>query len=505
MPASGSVSELTAAGSVPGGAGLARDFAAGDAAASLGATTATQVVSIAGPGGQRGPATAAGRHDQGTLAGSSGPARPGGTDSASPASASTASASTASASTGPASGGPASAPVVSAAAAVAGGQVAAPGSDSVRDVIPDLMATPVFAELRMPGLGDTAARAGQDPANGVIGRGGRQAMPGTTAASPARAGSVSPATSWPGSWLTTARGFGDLIKSRRGLVLTAPLTATAIVAGIVFLAFPGFGDQLLKGLTLHPGATGSMTRSVTSGKQGGAAPGSARRPGTGSGQHGAPAPGRSGSGNGSPGSPSSGSSPAPGQSGHPSPSGQPSPSGRPSGSPAPSPTSSSPAATGSRLPLGYAWQSVTASSIGTTAGWRLGAPATWVLTPGVQSYLRPAAGAARLGVDLAPFAGQAPVREARYLQAAAIAQGTYRRYQLVSILPRRLHGWPAATWTFRWKPAGKPVIDVTEVLFTATTSAGPQPFDISMAAPAANASYASHVLGVALRTFSPLP
>jgi hypothetical protein len=148
---------------------------------------------------------------------------------------------------------------------------------------------------------------------------------------------------------------------------------------------------------------------------------------------------------------------------------------------------------------------VTASSIGTTAGWRLGAPAAWILTPGVQSIVAPAAGAARLRVNLAPFVVQAPVREARRLQAAAIANGTYRRYHLVSILPRRFHGWAAATWTFWWKPAGRPAVDVVEVLFTATTSAGRQPYGISISAPAYRATYASHVMAVALRTFSTLP
>ena len=96
-------------------------------------------------------------------------------------------------------------------------------------------------------------------------------------------------------------------------------------------------------------------------------------------------------------------------------------------------------------------------------------------------------------------------QEARRLQAAALAKGTYRRYHLVSILPRRFHGWPAATWTFWWKPAGRPAVDVVKVLFTAMATAGPQPYDISMSAPAYRSAYASHVLAAALRTFSPLP
>lgn len=106
---------------------------------------------------------------------------------------------------------------------------------------------------------------------------------------------------------------------------------------------------------------------------------------------------------------------------------------------------------------------------------------------------------------MAPFAVPAPVREARRLQASAIAHHRYRGYHLVSIVGITFHGWPAASWTFWWKPLTSPRIDVTEIIFTAQTSAGRQPYILSMAAPAAHAASASHVLRIALRTFTPLP
>jgi hypothetical protein len=127
------------------------------------------------------------------------------------------------------------------------------------------------------------------------------------------------------------------------------------------------------------------------------------------------------------------------------------------------------------------------------------------MTPGLQTYITPVLGAARLGVDLAPFAVQAPVREARRLQASAIARHRYRSYHVLSIVAITFHGWPAASWTFWWKPLASPRTDVTEIIFTARTSAGPQPFIVSMAAPATHAAGASHVLRIALRTFTPLP
>jgi len=127
------------------------------------------------------------------------------------------------------------------------------------------------------------------------------------------------------------------------------------------------------------------------------------------------------------------------------------------------------------------------------------------MTSGLQTYITPALGSARLGIDMAQFAVQAPVREARRLQASAIAHHRYRAYHLVSIVGITFHGWPAASWTFWWKPLSSPRIDVTEIIFTAKTSAGPQPYILSMAAPASHAASASHVLRIALRTFTPLP
>jgi hypothetical protein len=111
-----------------------------------------------------------------------------------------------------------------------------------------------------------------------------------------------------------------------------------------------------------------------------------------------------------------------------------------------------------------------------------------------------------MNVNMAQFAVQGPFREAHHLQAVAIAQHTYRDYHLVSIVAITFRGRPAATWSFWWKPSvlAKP-IDVTKLIYTANTSAGPQPYVLSMAAPAPSASYASHVMHVGMRTFVPLP
>jgi hypothetical protein len=108
-------------------------------------------------------------------------------------------------------------------------------------------------------------------------------------------------------------------------------------------------------------------------------------------------------------------------------------------------------------------------------------------------------------VDMAAFAVVKPVREAKHLQAAAIAHSKYRNYHLVSITPRRFHGSTAATWAFWWKPTSTTRRDVTKIIFTAQTSAGPQPYVLTMSAPARLVASATKPFNVAKYTFRPLP
>jgi len=368
---------------------------------------------------------------------------------------------------------------------------AAPAAGAVTGVVPDLMATPVFAQLKMPDP-DTRRAGGTDEG-------------------PDPAGQKS------GPSLPHGARLAGLLQSRRGLVIAAPVAASALVAGIVFLAFPGYNNLLGHGRAQAPSASKVGSRSAQSG-------------GLGSRNHGSSAPGgnQGSGGNGSqPGSyqPSGGPSPvsrhhgstapgSPGPSAAPSSPGGPtpaSPSSGPSGSPSatptptPSPTASSPPPSGPKLPPGYSWERVTAKSAGTNAGFRLAAPSAWLLTPGLHSVIKPLVGNSRLIVDMAPFAVTRPVREARRLQAAAIAHNRYRDYHLVSIAARTFHGWAAATWDFWWKPAGGARIDVTKIIFTAHTSAGPQPYVLSMSAPAPHIAAATRVFRIAKRTFKPLP
>jgi len=128
------------------------------------------------------------------------------------------------------------------------------------------------------------------------------------------------------------------------------------------------------------------------------------------------------------------------------------------------------------------------------------------MNPGIHTVFHPPLGAAKLGVNLSAFYYPNPVRQAKALQHRAIAHGTYHAYHLISIVASTFHGNAAATWTFWWKPVNAlNRTGVTEIIFTAHTSAGPQPFVLSMSAPAPRATWAAKVMHVAMRTFRALP
>lgn len=286
----------------------------------------------------------------------------------------------------------------------------------------------------------------------------------------------------------------------------ASVAAAAIVAAVAFFAFPSAGDSLLHGLSKLPGSrtlsgsapAPSLTRNGGGHRTTPGSGGTTTGPTPGRSHHGKPAPTPTGSSHHSSG-PSPSGSPTP--STHPS-SGSPSPSVSPTPSPTPTLTSPTPTA----LPPGYAWQSVSAATAGTTAGFRLATPASWLLAAGLDSTIQPLLGSARLAVDMSPFVYQWPVREAKYLQATGLAEHTYHGYHLVAILAIRFHGFAAASWTFSWKPVGAlSRFDTTAIVFTAKTSAGPQAYVLSISAPISRTTLASHVMRVAMRTFAPLP
>jgi eukaryotic-like serine/threonine-protein kinase len=395
--------------------------------------------------------------------------------------------------------------------------LAALGAAAATGVVPDLMATPNFADLKMPDLdraGELALNdgdlvvAGTEPGAGV-GAGAAGEATATTKAGGAGDGSGSGSGSGPGSGAGSGgrRSVRAFVRSRRGLAILAPLLVVVIAGVVIRFAFPNVSATLGR---LGGGIAGQdhVAARFNHGTQGGHAPRSGRSAGShaasGKSGPGQPSPKSSGSGKAKPkGKPSASGRPKPSSSGKPSSTPKPShsvtPTPKPSVSPTPTPIATAPP------PAGYVWDQVTATQAGTLAGFRLAGPEAWAVNPGLNTVIKPASGPGKLDVNMATWAVKGPVRQARRLQAKARAAGKYRRYHLVSISGTKFDGWPAARWTFWWQPKAGGIIDVTMLLFTAQTWEGPQQYILLISSPDSQRSTALSIFQTAKNTFKPLP
>lgn len=157
-------------------------------------------------------------------------------------------------------------------------------------------------------------------------------------------------------------------------------------------------------------------------------------------------------------------------------------------------------------PLGYRWLTVTAADAGSAAGFRTAVPVTWkVTTDGLVTYLDAAVGNAAIEIDLTAFRYAQPLREAQYLQASAIARGTYPGYKRVSLTAGTFLGSPAASWRFNWRQGILGKVSELETLAATPVPAGTQDYALTVSAPALGFPAAHTVFNEVLRTFQPLP
>ncbi|HTS99375.1 MAG TPA: serine/threonine-protein kinase [Streptosporangiaceae bacterium] len=157
-------------------------------------------------------------------------------------------------------------------------------------------------------------------------------------------------------------------------------------------------------------------------------------------------------------------------------------------------------------PAGYQWYQVTAASAGTAAGFEIAIPATWQASaPGPDNYLRPPAGSAFIEVSLAPFSYARPLRQATFLQAQAIRADLYPGYRLIALTSQTLLGAPDAAWRFSWRGAGAGRVEVLELLVSIDTTAGTQPYALTVSAPAVTFPAALTIFRQVVATFEPLP
>jgi eukaryotic-like serine/threonine-protein kinase len=158
-------------------------------------------------------------------------------------------------------------------------------------------------------------------------------------------------------------------------------------------------------------------------------------------------------------------------------------------------------------PPGYAWHTFAAARLGTAAGFAIAVPAQWQAhLRGQAVYLAPAGGGGEgIEVSLASFTATTPATEARQEQAAAIAAGRYPGYHRTAIEPTRFRGRPAAAWRFTWRSGALDRTTVLSLLVTLPTSAGSQPYAVTVSAPTPHFPAARKVFNTALTTFRPLP
>ncbi len=390
--------------------------------------------------------------------------------------------------------------------------MAEPGH-GVREPAESFLAPPDFARLRMPGPGDDLAgiagalspdlsldaaapgppgdpgigyadrTAGlpefMDPPRGTAGDGGPDGPAGTSStAGPTGAQPTGPSRSmWSRHWrLATAGGA----------------IAAIVVAAVIGLGV--YSGSLAAGSPVpdaQPGSSGPGPR-VTARTEDTPRPSTGTRPTAGTGG----APGGAGQGSGP--SPSHSIQPSQGTSAKPTTSPT-HPAGGGHGSKSPG--------TGSGLgqaPAGYAWHTVTAATLGTTAGFAIAAPDGWQLKiTGKTAYLAQPGGHGRVAVSLHPWTFAGAMREARDLQK--IAKGNDPGYQFGAVRPTDFMAVTAAVSRFSWLPVGRAHRTVVlSELVTLATNAGVQPYQMTLSVGAPYMAVSRPVYEKMLSTFQPL-
>jgi len=157
------------------------------------------------------------------------------------------------------------------------------------------------------------------------------------------------------------------------------------------------------------------------------------------------------------------------------------------------------------LPTGYRWYTGPTGAAG-APGFTAAVPAGWQAhRRGAGTYLRDPVSGGIIGVTLAPATASGPVREARMLERAALARGTFTGYRRIGITPFLVRGRLAGAWRFSYRRPGAGVMEGLVVVTRATPPGGGRPYELMAAAPAASWPQAMAAFAEAARTFSPGP
>jgi len=155
------------------------------------------------------------------------------------------------------------------------------------------------------------------------------------------------------------------------------------------------------------------------------------------------------------------------------------------------------------LPAGYHWYTRPAGGAG-APGFTMAAPAGWQAhRRGAAAYLRNPVSGGIIGVTLAPATAGGPVREARILERAALARGTFTGYHRIAITPFLVRGKLAGAWRFSYRQPGTGRMEGLVVVSRVTAAGSGRPYELMAAAPSASWSQTMSAFAEAARTFRP--
>jgi len=162
------------------------------------------------------------------------------------------------------------------------------------------------------------------------------------------------------------------------------------------------------------------------------------------------------------------------------------------------------AAAAGPLPAGYRWYTGPAGSAPGAPGFTMAVPAGWqAQRRGAATYLRDPVPGGTIGVTVAPATAGGPVREARILERAALARGTFTGYRRVAITPFLVRGKLAGAWRFSYRQPGAGVMEGLVVVTRVPAPGAGRPYELMAAAPAAAWPQTMAAFAEAARTFAP--
>ena len=155
------------------------------------------------------------------------------------------------------------------------------------------------------------------------------------------------------------------------------------------------------------------------------------------------------------------------------------------------------------LPAGYRWYTRPAGGAG-APGFTMAAPTGWQAhRRGAAAYLRNPASGGIIGVTLASATVGGPVREARILERAALARGTFTGYHRIAITPFLVRGKLAGAWRFSYRQPGTGLMEGLVVVSRVTSPGSGRPYELMAAAPSSSWPQTMAAFAEAARTFSP--